>query len=377
MNEEAIQGGQRPAGTVTFLFSDIEGSTRLLQELGDQYAEVLLEQQRLLRSAFKEWHGQEIDTAGDAFFVAFVRAREAVAAAVAAQRSLAGHPWPKGEALRVRMGLHTGEPTFSAGSYIGLDVHRAARICAAGHGGQLLLSQTTYELVQHGLPEGARLRDLGRHQLKDLQHPEHLFQVIIPDLPSEFPPLKTRTGVPNNLPAQPNEIIGREEEAETVRQLLLRERVRVVTLTGPGGTGKTRLALQTAGTLMEAFPDGVYFVPLAPISDSSLLASSIAAAMGIRESPAHPVLESVKETLQQKHLLLVLDNFEQIVATARVVADLLATCVGLKALVTSRVVLHLSGEQEYQVPPLKLPEIRRLPGAETLERYSAIALFVQ
>lgn len=211
MNEEAIQGDQRPAGTVTFLFSDIEGSTRLLQELGDQYAEVLLEQRRLLRGAFKEWHGQEIDTAGDAFFVVFDRARDAVTAAVAAQRRLAGHTWPMREALRVRMGLHTGEPTFSAGSYIGLDVHRAARICAAGHGGQVLLSQTTYELVQRGLPEGARLRDLGRHQLKDLQHPEHLFQVIIPDLPLRDSPAQDAHGRPQQPtgPAQRDHREGR------------------------------------------------------------------------------------------------------------------------------------------------------------------------
>jgi len=377
MDGEAVQRSHSLAGTVTFLFSDIEGSTRLLQELGDRYADVLMEQRRLLRNAFTEWHGREIDTAGDAFFVVFDRARDAVAAAVAAQRGLAGHTWPMREALRVRMGLHTGEPTFSGGSYIGLDVHRAARICAAGHGGQILLSQTTYELVQLGLPEGASFRDLGRHQLKDLQHPEHLFQVIVPGLPSEFPPLKTRTGIPNNLPAPPNEIIGREEEAKAVRQLLLRERVPVVTLTGPGGTGKTRLALEIATNLTEDFPDGVYFVPLAPISDPTLLPSSIAAAMGIRESPTRPVLESLKETLQQKRLLLVLDNFEQIVAAASVVADLLATCVGLKALVTSRVVLHLRGEQEYPVPPLKLPEIGCLPGAATLERYSAIELFVR
>ena len=253
MNEEAAQASNPPSGTVTFLFSDIEGSTRLLQELGEQYADVLMEQRRLLRSAFKQRGGREIDTAGDAFFVVFDRARDAVAAAVAAQRSLAEYPWPKGEAVRVRMGLHTGEPTFSAGSYTGLDVHRAARICAAGHGSQILLSQSTCELIQHSLPEGASLRDLGRHQLKDLQHAERLFQVIVPGLPSEFPPLRTRMGPPNNLPAQPNELIGRKEEVETVRQLLLRERVRAVTLTGPGGTGKTRLALQTASTLMEAF----------------------------------------------------------------------------------------------------------------------------
>ena len=377
MGEGSAQASRPPAGTVTFLFSDIEGSTRLLRELGEQYAPVLMEQRRLLRSAFAEWGGREISTEGDSFFVAFDRARDAVAAAVAAQHSLEQHPWPRGHAVRVRMGLHTGEPTFSDGTYVGLDVHRAARICSAGHGGQVLLSQTTCELTQQSLPEGVSLRDLGRHQLKDLQHAEHLFQVIVPGLPSEFPPLKTRTGVPNNLPAQPNELIGREEEVEEVQRLLRLESVRVVTLTGPGGMGKTRLALQIAESLMDEFSDGIYFVALAPISDPNLLASSIAVALGIRETQARPVLEGVKDFLHGKAMLLLLDNFEQIVAAAPVVAGLLAACAGLKMLVTSRVVLRLSGEHEYQVPPLKLPDPGPLPGIETLERYSGIALFIQ
>ncbi|HWU38034.1 MAG TPA: adenylate/guanylate cyclase domain-containing protein, partial [Candidatus Acidoferrum sp.] len=377
MNEEVSRANHPHHGTVTFLFSDIEGSTRLLQELGDQYAEVLMEHRRLLRGAFKEQGGREIDTAGDAFFVAFDRARDAIAAAVAAQRSLAGARWPMGKVVRVRMGLHTGEPAFSAGDYTGLDVHRAARICAAGHGGQILVSQVTCELAQHGLPEGVGLRDLGRHRLKDLLHPEHLFQVIALGLPSEFPPLKTRTGALNNLPSQPNELIGREEEVECVRRLLQREPVRAVTLTGPGGTGKTRLALQVAASFLDEFDDGVYLVALAPISDPNLLASSIAVALGIRENPANPVLESVKDVLRHKRMLLVLDNFEQIVAAATVVADLLAACPGLKMLVTSRVILHLSGEHEYQVPPLRLPEAGQFTGTEGLERYSAIALFLQ
>ena len=377
MTEAPTHPMNPPSGTVTFLFSDIEGSTRLLQELGDQYAGVLKDHHRLLRSAFTEWGGREISTEGDSFFVSFDRARDAVAAAVAAQRSLAEYPWPKGQAVRVRMGLHTGEPSFSDGTYVGLDVHRAARICSAGHGGQILVSHTTCELVQHSLPEGVSLRDLGRHHLKDLERPEHLYQVIVPGLPSDFPLLKTRPSSLGNLPAQPNELIGREEEVGTVRQLLLREAVRVITLTGPGGTGKTRLALQTAVSLKDDFHDGLYFVALAPISDPNLLAFSIAMAVGIRENPARPVLDSLKDSLQAKHMLLVLDNFEQIVAAAPVVAALLATCPGLKVLVTSRIVLHLSGEHEYQVPPLKLPDPARLPGPEALDRYSAIALFVQ
>jgi predicted ATPase/class 3 adenylate cyclase len=362
---------------VTFLFTDIEGSTRLLQELGEQYADLLGEQRRLLRAAFQERGGREIDAAGDAFFVAFGRARDAVAAAVVAQRSLAQHPWPGGRAVRVRMGLHTGEPTFSGGGYIGLDVHRASRICAAGHGGQVLLSQTTRELVQQSLPEGVSLRDLGPHQLKDLRQPEHLFQVVVPGLPAEFPPLKTRTGTPTNLPAQTDELIGREVEVDAVRQLLVGEAVRAVTLTGPGGTGKTRLAIQVAGSLKDTFPDGVFLVALAPLTDSSLLASSIAMTLGILENPTRPVVESLKDSLQPKRMLLVLDNFEQIVAAAPMVADLLAACPGIKVLVTSRIVLHLSGEHEYPVAPLKVPDAGRQLAPEELERYPAIALFVR
>ncbi len=377
MHGDAGHSSHPPSGTVTFLFTDIEGSTRLLQELGEQYADVLMEQRRLLRDAFQGRGGREIDAAGDAFFVAFDRARDAVAAAVAAQQSLLGHAWPGGQTLRVRMGLHTGEPAVQGGSYVGLDVHRGARICAAGHGGQILLSEATRELVRESLPEGMSLRDLGRHQLKDLPHPERLFQVILPGLPSEFPPLRTRPGLSGNLPVESNALIGRDEEVEAVRRLLQDAAVRVVTLTGPGGTGKTRLALQIARGLADAFPDGAYFVALAPISDPDLLASSISGVLGIRESPARPVLESVKESLEHKQLLLVLDNFEQIVTAAPVVAELLAGCHGLQVLITSRVVLHLSVEHEFQVPPLDLPDLARLPDPTALEQYSAVALFLQ
>jgi predicted ATPase/class 3 adenylate cyclase len=377
MSGETAQPINPQAGTLTFLFTDIEGSTRLLQELGDRYADVLLEQRRLLRAAFTEAGGREVDTAGDSFFVAFDRARDAVAAAVIAQRSLAQHPWPGGRTVRVRMGLHTGEPSVSAGTYVGLDVHRVARICAAGHGGQILLSQATCALVQHSLPEGVSLSDLGRHQLKDLPEPEHLYQVIIPSLISDFPLLRTVSRRTRTLPAPPNELIGREEEVEALKLLLLREAVRVITLTGPGGTGKSRLALELAAGLATDFADGVYFVGLGALSDPGLLASSIAMALGLRENPARPVVESLMDSLQGKHMLLVLDNFEQILAAAPVLAALLTVCASLKVLVTSRAVLHLSGEQEYPVPPLKLPEAGRYLAPEALERYPAIALFVQ
>ena len=268
-----------PAGTITLLFTDIEGSTQLLEQLGERYTDVLAECRALQRAAFHTYHGHEIDTQGDAFFVAFARATDAASAAVTAQHALAAHPWPDGVAVLVRMGLHTGEPQLSAEGYVGLDVHRAARIMRAGHGEQVLLSQTTRDLVEHALPEGVGLRDLGVHRLKDVQQKSHLFQLIIEGLPTDFPPLMTLDTHPNNLPLQPTPFIGREQEIAAVEQLLRREEVRLLTLTGPGGIGKTRLALQVAAELSGVFPDGVYFVNLAPIRDSGFVVPAIAQAL--------------------------------------------------------------------------------------------------
>ena len=255
---------QLPTGTVTLLFTDIEGSTHLLQQLGERYADMLATCRQLLRSAFQQWNGFEADTHEDAFFVVFARASDAVSAVAGMQRALAKHDWPNGAAVALRIGLHTGEPTHTAEGYVGLDVHHAARIMSVGHGGQVLLSQTTRELVKHTLPEGVSLRDLGEHRLKDLQRPGHLYQLVIADLPADFPPLKTLDNSLNNLPVQPTSLIGREKEVATLLNLLQREEVRLLTLTGPGGTGKTRLGLQVAAELIDLFPDGVYFVNLLP-----------------------------------------------------------------------------------------------------------------
>jgi class 3 adenylate cyclase len=249
--EHGVETGHQPSsmqdlppGTVTLLFSDIEGSTRLLQQLGNRYAGVLTECRHVLRAAFQHWSGREVDMQGDGFFVAFARATDAVSAVVDAQRALSSHPWPEGTTVRVRMGLHTGEPSLTSEGYVGLVVHRAARIMSAGHGGQVLLSQTTRDLVEHDLPDEVSLRDLGAHRLKDLQHPSHLFQLVMADLPADFPPLGTLDNHPNNLPVQPTPLIGREQEVAAIGHLLQREEVRQVTLTGPGGVGKTRLGLQ-------------------------------------------------------------------------------------------------------------------------------------
>jgi predicted ATPase/class 3 adenylate cyclase/DNA-binding CsgD family transcriptional regulator len=359
------------------LFTDIEGSTHLLQQLGDRYASLLAECRQILRVVFQEWHGHEVDTQGDAFFVAFARATDAVSAVVDAQRALAAHAWPKGVAVRVRMGLHTGEPQLSSGDYVGLDVHRAARIMSAAHGGQVLLSQTTCNLVEQDLSDDVNLRDLGEHRLKDLGRPRHLYQLVISGLPADFPPLRTLDTHPNNLPVQLTPFIGREQEVATVQQLLFREEVRLLTLIGPGGAGKTRLGLQVAAELSDHFADGVFFVNLVPISDPALVMPTIAQTLDIREGTGQPILECLQEELQQKQMLLLLDNFEQVVTAAVQVVDLLTACPKLKVLVTSREVLHVRAEYEFAVPPLELPDPKHLPDLAALSHYAAVALFLQ
>ncbi len=365
-----------PTGTVTLLFTDIEGSTLLLQQLGERYASALIECRDLLRSAFSEHHGYEVDTQGDGFFVVFVRAREAILATVAAQHALTTRSWPEGVGVRVRMGLHTGEPSLVGEGYVGLDVHYAARIMHAAHGGQVLLSQTTHDLIEHELPYGVSQRDLGKHRLKDLQRPAHLYQLVIMGLPADFPPLKTLDSRPNNLPVQLTPLIGREKEGAAVQNLLQREDVRLVTLTGPGGMGKTRMGLQVAADLSDLFPDGVYFVNLAPLSDPTLVVSTIAQTLDLKETGDQPLLDLLKGYLRDKQLLLLLDNFEQVVSAALQVVDLLAACLKLKVIVTSRAVLHVRGEQEFPIPPLAVPDPKRLPDLVTLSHYEAVELFL-
>jgi predicted ATPase/class 3 adenylate cyclase/DNA-binding CsgD family transcriptional regulator len=379
-----IEGGQKrssvsdlPTGTVTLLFTDIEGSTHLLQQLGDRYTSVLAECRLLLRTAFQEWNGHEVDTQGDAFFVAFARATNAVLAAVDAQRALARHSWPQGVTVRVRMGIHTGEPSLTSEGYVGLDVHRAARIMSAAHGGQVLLSQTTYNLVEQDLPDDVGLRDLGEHRLKDLGRPKRLFQLVISDMLANFPPLRTLDTYPNNLPVQLTPFIGREQELTAVQQLLYREDVRLLTLTGPGGTGKTRLGLQVAAELSDRFADGVFFVNLAPVNDPASVMPTIAQTLDIREVTGLPLLERLQEELRQKQMLLLLDNFEQVVTAAVQVGDLLIACPKLKIVVTSREVLHVRAEHEYGVPSLELPDPKHLPDLAALSHYAAVALFLQ
>jgi predicted ATPase/class 3 adenylate cyclase len=364
-----------PTGNLTFFFSDIEGSTRLLQVLGDRWHQVLDDHHRLLRAVVAEYGGTEVVAGGDSFFVVFPTAPAAVGAAASAQRALAAYSWPDGTEVRVRLGLHTGTASLAGGSYAGLDVHRAARIMSAGHGGQILLSDATRALSGSDLPHGVALRDLGEHRLKDLGAPEHLHQLTVDGLPTDFPPLRTLTRARNNLPIQLTTFLGRDRELEDIAELL--ERARLVTLTGPGGTGKTRLALQAAAGLIERFPDGAWFVPLAAISDPDLVAPTIAQVLEVGERSNGSPAGRIVEHLGNERVLLVLDNLEQVIQAAPVVTELLSRAPNVRILVTSRTVLRVSGEHEYPVPPLALPDLLRLPDMGGLTRNEAVALFIE
>lgn len=362
-----------PTGTVTLLFTDIEGSTRLLQRAGDAYPSLLAEHRRVLRAAFSNHDGVEVDAQGDAFFVAFASAQDAAAAAVAAQQALAGHDWPDNSEIRVRIGLHTGEPTAVGGRYVGLAVHQGARVMAAGHGGQVLVSESTRAL----LDDRFQARDLGEHRLKDLAGPHHLYQLLVEGLPADFPPLKTLENRPTNLPVLANALIGRSRELKETQALLARDEVRLLTLTGAGGTGKTRFALQIAAEQLEEFANGVFFVSLAPVRDWELVVPTIAQTLGLREQPGETRLETLTEYLSDKQLLLLLDNFEQVVPAAAEISGLLAAAPELNVLVTSRTPLRLSGERTYPVPPLELPNPEQLVDAGSLMECEAVRLFVE
>ena len=339
-----------PTGTVTLLFSDVEGSTRHLLKLGAHYEQALADHRRLLREAFARSSGREVNTQGDSFLVAFGRARDALAAAVDGQRSLGAHSWPEDRPLRVRMGIHTGDPAVREDDYVGLDVHRVARICAAAHGGQVLVSRATHQLLgDEPLPD-VHLRDLGDHLLKDLPAPERLFTLQAPELQAEFPPLRALDAAA--LPVKASSLVGRAQEVANLSELVVRDDVRLVTCTGAGGIGKTRLALQVAAAAASGFRNGVVLVALAPVTEAVSVLPTIAASIGVRPSGEQPLEDDLAAHLSGRPILFVLDNFEQVTAAAPAVARMLERAPNVKVLATSRAPLHVSGEHEFPVPPL-------------------------
>jgi class 3 adenylate cyclase len=345
-----------PQGTVTFLFTDIEGSTALWERDRSAMATAVNRHIAVLRKAIKSHHGVLYKVVGDATQAAFATAPGALAAALSGQRALLAEDWGDIGPLRVRMALHAGEAEPDPiGDYLTPVLNRLSRLLAVGSGGQILASQVVQQLSRGALPRDVELRDLGQHRLRDLLDPERVFQLVHPDLPADFPTLRTLEGYPNNLPRQPTPLLGREREVEEVNELLRRDDVQLVTLTGPGGVGKTRLALQAAADLLELFPDGAFFVELAPLSDPALVPSTVASAVGVREEGGRPVVEVLTAFLRDRQLLLALDNFEHLLPAASVVSDLLRVCPGVKILATSRAPLHLRGEREYPVPPWLFP----------------------
>lgn len=365
----------QPTGTLTLLFTDIQGSTRLLQSAPEIYPQVLARHHALLRSAIAAGSGTEVKTEGDSFFVVFRSAADAISTAVTAQLALHAANWPGGLDVRVRMGLHTGEVALMGGEYVGLDVHRAARIAASAHGGQVVLSEATGGMSAGRLPAGVSLRSLGEHRLRDIEVPERLSQLVIDGLPSDFPPIRSMTARFEILPTERTGFIGREEQVAEALDLL--GRTRLLTLTGPGGTGKTRLAQAVARRAQDRFADGVAFVELAPITDARLVASTVRQTLAVPEQAASPAISTLVSTLADRELLLVLDNFEQVLEAAGDVDRLLSGTSRLTILITSRAVLHVTGEQEYPVPPLEIPSPNDAANLDVVAQSECVQLFVQ
>ncbi len=366
---------ERPRGTVTFVFTDIEGSTRLWQAHPAAMPDAIARHDAILRDAIEARGGMIYKTAGDSIQAAFATAPDAIRAALDAQRAFRAEPWSLPEPPRVRMALHTAavDPTPD-GDYRSPALNRLGRLLAAGHGGQVLVSQVTAELCREDLPDGAALRDLGERRLRDLARPERVWQLDAPGLETRFPPLRTLDARPHNLPAQLTRLVGRDADITALRNLLRDDRL--VTITGPGGIGKTRLALHLAGEILDGFGDGACFVDLSPIADPALVPEAIADALGVAEVPNVPIADTLREALTGRELLLVLDNFEQVGAAAPLIGELLAACPRLTVLATSRIRLRLRGERHYPLSPLALPAPDPPPRLETLTQYAAVRLFI-
>jgi predicted ATPase/class 3 adenylate cyclase len=373
-----------PTGTVTFLYSDIEGSTPLWERVPQDMQVAIAQHHAILRQVVERKHGVIFDTEGDSFKIAFQLPQQALYAAIECQRSLRAANWPSGTGpLQVRMGLHTGTASTKDAPGAGLHggaytpshtLNRTARVMAAGHGGQILLSQETANLVERELPESIALKDMGEHFLKGLARREHIYQVITPDLPVDFPPLATLISHPHNLPLQLTSFIGRESNLAGVCERLRDPEVRLLTLTGVGGTGKTRLAICAGQEMLEDYPDGVFFVNLAPVREPALVISAIAQIFSLHEIPSRPLTEVLKDFLAKKAILLILDNFEQVLEAGPDLLELLVSAPQIKMLVTSRALLRLSGEVDYPLQPLNLPASLSM---DALVENEAILLFVE
>lgn len=366
-----------PSGTITFLFTDIEGSTRLWELDRTLMQAALARHDELMRLQIETNGGYVFKTVGDAFCAAFQTAGEAMLAALDCQCALAAESWDVPGGIRVRMAIHTGACEERDGDYFGRPLNRIARLLSIGYGAQTLVSLVTSELLRDILPESVVLRDLGAHRLKDLNRPESVFQLDSRDAPAEFPPLKSLDHHPNNLPIQPNPFIGREREMLALRALLLEPDTRVITLTGPGGTGKTRLSVQLAADAIDIFPDGVYFIDLSAIDQPEYLYPAIARTIGLRESGVQTFREQLVAALHDRQMLLVLDNFEQLMTAAAQIDKLQASCPQTKIIITSREALRIRAERVFRVSTLNVPKAGTGTALPSLCQYDAVTLFLE
>ncbi len=371
-----------PSGIVTFLFTDIEGSTPLWEQMPEAMQVAIAQHHAILRQSIESNGGQVFQTVGDAFQAAFRLASDALCAALAAQRALGDAHWGPTGPLKVRMGLHTGPAELdshgNAPYQVGHTLNRAARVMSAGYGGQILLSQEAADLVERGLPEGVSLKDLGQHHLKGLERTEHLYQVTASDLPCEFPPLPTAIQNPNNLPQEFTSFIGREAEIDLLAKQFREGKTCLLTLTGSGGTGKTRLSLKVAAQVLDAFPAGVWLVELAPLGEPELVVPTVAQVLGLREVPGTPLIETLCSYLKNKRTLLILDNCEHLLsACAELAGKLLQSGPEVRLLASSREILNVPGETPFRVPSLPVPSLKPLPPMENLSHFEAVRLFVE